>query len=182
MSDDSFMSVIRAAPNDDAVRLVYADWLEERGDSRSIFLRAEVALAAGTDAVAREELRTQLQVASAGIDPAWIAVVSRTAIENCYVSFPVRCPRRWEVLQPTRDESVRFCASCRKEVFFCATIAVAQTYSAAGECIAVDPRLVRRPADLESNFWDLHDVVLDDEPWLPKDEEPPPRNPRRRKS
>jgi uncharacterized protein (TIGR02996 family) len=37
------LAAVVAALPDDAPRLVYADWLEERGDRRSRFLRAFVA-------------------------------------------------------------------------------------------------------------------------------------------
>src|SRR5262245_19322229 len=36
-----FIEAIRANPNDVAARLVYADWLEERGDPRGEFIRIE---------------------------------------------------------------------------------------------------------------------------------------------
>jgi uncharacterized protein (TIGR02996 family) len=46
MTDDqAFLQAIRANFADDAVRLVYADWLEERGDPRAEFIRVECALA-----------------------------------------------------------------------------------------------------------------------------------------
>ena len=38
-----FIETLCADPNDDAARLVYADWLEEQGDTRAAFLRAEIA-------------------------------------------------------------------------------------------------------------------------------------------
>lgn len=37
-----FMDAIVASPNDDAPRLVYADWLEEQGDPRAEFIRLQV--------------------------------------------------------------------------------------------------------------------------------------------
>ncbi|OWK40988.1 TIGR02996 domain-containing protein [Fimbriiglobus ruber] len=46
MSDDEdgFLRAIRARPDDDAVRLVYADWLEEHGrPARAEFIRAQCA-------------------------------------------------------------------------------------------------------------------------------------------
>lgn len=47
MSDDAaFLAAIRAAPDDDLPRLVYADWLDESGRAEAAFLRAEYALAA----------------------------------------------------------------------------------------------------------------------------------------
>ena len=32
--DEAFLQAIRENPDDDAPRLIYADWLEERGDPR----------------------------------------------------------------------------------------------------------------------------------------------------
>jgi uncharacterized protein (TIGR02996 family) len=43
--DEAFMAAIRASPDDDWLRLVYADWLEERGDPRGEFIRVQLALA-----------------------------------------------------------------------------------------------------------------------------------------
>jgi uncharacterized protein (TIGR02996 family) len=47
MSDSlTFLQAIRAAPADDALRLVYSDWLEEQGeDARAEFIRVQCALA-----------------------------------------------------------------------------------------------------------------------------------------
>ena len=43
MTDDrAFLEAIAADPDDEATRLVYADWLEEHGDSRAQFLRLEI--------------------------------------------------------------------------------------------------------------------------------------------
>jgi uncharacterized protein (TIGR02996 family) len=42
--DHPFLSAILANPNDRTVRLVYADWLEERGDPRGEFLRIQCQL------------------------------------------------------------------------------------------------------------------------------------------
>jgi uncharacterized protein (TIGR02996 family) len=43
--DDAFHQAVMQDPDDDGVRLVYADWLEERGDPRGEFIRVECALA-----------------------------------------------------------------------------------------------------------------------------------------
>jgi uncharacterized protein (TIGR02996 family) len=44
--DDAFLRAILEAPNDDAPRLIYADWLEEHGDpDRAEFIRVQIALA-----------------------------------------------------------------------------------------------------------------------------------------
>jgi uncharacterized protein (TIGR02996 family) len=44
-TERSFEQAILDAPEDDARRLIYADWLEERGDPRGEYLRVETALA-----------------------------------------------------------------------------------------------------------------------------------------
>jgi uncharacterized protein (TIGR02996 family) len=44
MNDADFLAAIRAAPQDGAARLVYADWLEEQGDSRAELIRIEEKL------------------------------------------------------------------------------------------------------------------------------------------
>src|SRR5436190_2525391 len=41
----AFLRAIREAPDDDTPRLVFADWLEERGDPRGEFIRAQCRLA-----------------------------------------------------------------------------------------------------------------------------------------
>src|SRR5262249_27967980 len=46
---DAFVQAILDDPDDDSLRLIYADWLEERGDPRGQFIRLQYALA-GMDA------------------------------------------------------------------------------------------------------------------------------------
>ncbi|MBX7102583.1 MAG: TIGR02996 domain-containing protein [Gemmataceae bacterium] len=41
---DALADAVRAEPDDDLPRLIYADWLEERGDPRGTFIRAQVEL------------------------------------------------------------------------------------------------------------------------------------------
>jgi uncharacterized protein (TIGR02996 family) len=43
---EAFLKRIRAAPDDDAHRLIFADWLDEEGDPRGRFIRVQLALAA----------------------------------------------------------------------------------------------------------------------------------------
>src|SRR5438105_4767447 len=42
--EQGFLKAIQANPDDDLSRLVYADWLDERGDLRGEFLRLQLAL------------------------------------------------------------------------------------------------------------------------------------------
>src|SRR5207253_1152389 len=57
--DDAFVAAMVDAPDDVTVRLVYADWLEERGHLGAEYLRAEVALARA-DGDEASNLRRQL--------------------------------------------------------------------------------------------------------------------------
>jgi uncharacterized protein (TIGR02996 family) len=54
---DAFLEAIRADPDNELLRLMYADWLDERGEPRADFIRGQVALAAaGPDDPCRPEL------------------------------------------------------------------------------------------------------------------------------
>jgi uncharacterized protein (TIGR02996 family) len=45
-TDDALLRAVLAAPDDDAPRLIYADWLDEEGDcDRAEFIRVQIALA-----------------------------------------------------------------------------------------------------------------------------------------
>lgn len=67
MSDEAaFLEAIRANPADDTARLVYADWLDERGDPRAEFIRLRQQYAQLTDRI--NELAGEC-------DPAWLAAV-----------------------------------------------------------------------------------------------------------
>lgn len=139
LDEEAFLDKIGAAPQDDSARLVYADWLEEQGDGRAAFLRAQVA-------------GVRLPEAEAAQDPAWLARVDRTAIENCReLTFAFRCPKRWEQLaRVPDDERTRFCGTCEKPVYHCATVAEAQEHARQGRCVAVNAQALRRPGDLEN--------------------------------
>src|SRR5262249_49882413 len=56
-NEQTFLHAIRAEPGDDIKRLVYADWLEERGDPRGEFIRVQCRLAhLAPGDLARQEL------------------------------------------------------------------------------------------------------------------------------
>lgn len=74
-----FLEQIAAVPADDAPRLVYADWLEEMGDPRADYLRAEVAVhrTSGADAIAA---RKRLRAARAKAEPGWLASMEQPGV------------------------------------------------------------------------------------------------------
>ncbi len=166
MDEDAFLRTILDAPKDDAPLLVYADWLEERGDDLSAakaeFLRLTVAPDAQTGKKSlRKARRKRLHQLAASLDTNWLAIVSRLAVESCQgkraeaesqrsflLTFEYLCDRRWEDLRTTDDKAVRFCDKCQHNVHYCDTIMEAREHAWAGHCIAVDLGVIRRQDDL----------------------------------
>jgi uncharacterized protein (TIGR02996 family) len=146
----AFLTAIRDRPNDEATRLIYADWLEERGDPRGEFIRVECELA--TLSVRNErynKLKERAKELAKKIDTLWLSIVSRPAIERCGALYRFVCPKKWEDLTPTRKADVRFCESCERNVFFCSSIRKAQNRARSGHCVAMDLRVERKHRDLE---------------------------------
>jgi uncharacterized protein (TIGR02996 family) len=78
MTDEAFLCAIAESPRDDTHRLVYADWLEERGDPRAEWLRLQETLRSPvpdkgryTDLCAREQELWRT------LDPVWLHAVRR---------------------------------------------------------------------------------------------------------
>jgi uncharacterized protein (TIGR02996 family) len=155
MDEDAFLRAILADPADAAARLVYADWLEERGDERSCakaeFLRLEAKLKArgrGRREPKKRDIKARLRELRETLGRDWLAQIDRARVENCGVEFAFQCPKQWERLQATNEPRVRHCEACDHQVYHCATIQEARDHAARGHCIAVDSRLTRRPRDL----------------------------------
>ena len=150
MSDeDGFLRAIVADPGNVALRLIYADWLEERGDAdadhRAEYLRAECAL----DALpARNRRRRRLQARLRELRPLvgadWWRQLDWSRVEFC-VEFQFRCPQRWDKLSPTNNAAVRQCQSCQQKVYYCRSVGEAHRRADAGQCVAIDSRLARLP-------------------------------------
>jgi uncharacterized protein (TIGR02996 family) len=75
--EDAFLQAIREEPDDDTVRLIFADWLEERGDPRSEFIRLQCALAGMAE---EDERRPALQELAERLlrqhQPRWVGSLS----------------------------------------------------------------------------------------------------------
>src|SRR5262249_24416206 len=75
--EDRFLQAILASPEDVSLRLVYADWLEERGDPRGEFLRLDTeAMQLTAQGEAGPSLQMRLQELQSTLDPAWVAFVT----------------------------------------------------------------------------------------------------------
>lgn len=71
-SEDAFVQAIRNDPLDAALKLVFADWLEERADPRSEFLRLEVELSQTDESHDQyESVRARHRTAFEKCDPSW---------------------------------------------------------------------------------------------------------------
>ena len=101
--DEAFIRTIVDSPGDDLPRLVYADWLDERGDPRGAYLRAELEWAKAKQTTGFILLR--LNGLAEGLDPVWVARVSRPPVGVCcdHLKFtgcgPRQAPSDLESLQ-----------------------------------------------------------------------------------
>ena len=79
--DEAFIRAIVAAPGDDAPRLVYADWLDERGDPRGSYLRLECEIRRNKPDIFAEG--KWLAKAHYFIDYVWLNRVTRPPVGVC---------------------------------------------------------------------------------------------------
>ena len=165
MDDESgFLNAIAAAPADDTARLVYADWLDERGTEEAArkaeFLRTQHAMTLPPRRRPHlTDLRERVAWLARTLPPEWLAVVSRLCIDNCGaagnrvlsrvpLTFAYECPKQWADLRPTGDPTVRFCTACEQNVYYCDSIQQARRRVIEGRCIAVDVAIPRKPNDI----------------------------------
>jgi len=70
MTEETFLQALREQPDDNNLRLVFADWLEERGDARGELLRLTHLLTQTLDSPNRGALETRLHtLLAAGVQP-----------------------------------------------------------------------------------------------------------------
>jgi uncharacterized protein (TIGR02996 family) len=147
-----FIRAILAAPGDHTPRLVYADWLDERGESdagfRAEYLRTECQLdSLPSKDSRRRRLQARLLELRKLVGDDWWQQLDWAKVEYC-VEFEYACPQRWDTLSPTDDPAVRHCADCKRNVHYCRSSREAHWLADAGECVAIDTRLVMLPLGL----------------------------------
>jgi uncharacterized protein (TIGR02996 family) len=81
--DEAFIRAIVDGPGDDTARLVYADWLDDRDDPRGPYLRAEAKWAKPWRSGKCPAQSPVLCERAAGLDPVWVARVSRPPVGVC---------------------------------------------------------------------------------------------------
>jgi len=153
MSDEAaFLNAILVNPADDAPRLVYADWLDERGDElatqKADFLRIVCRLLNVPAGPRRSLLTSHLRKLAGVLDPQWLTVVSKLELEACAWALEFPCPKQWENLQATDNPKVRWCETCKNRVYFCDTIDAVRGNAQQGRCVAVSLTVVRQTGDL----------------------------------
>jgi uncharacterized protein (TIGR02996 family) len=130
--DDAFLRAITDDPNQDSLRLVYADWLEERGDARGSFLRVTIELEALERTEPPPDMRSRLaRVRRIGqlrhrwrellplVDRNWFALLHRGEL-RCGGVPDGACPRRWDRLpRESRKPCTRYCGVCGRWVRLC---------------------------------------------------------------
>ena len=57
-------------------------------------------------------------------------------IRNCIFSF--KCEQKWEEMQITKRQDVKFCLACQKEVFFCSTDKQLKDAIVLNRCISIE--------------------------------------------
>ena len=156
---------------DDAVWLRYAELLESRNDPRGEFLRLDRRLSARgplDDSDSANQARYRQLLHRLRPYATWLMFVARNdRVLNCgqaptrplAVRFRYECPNHWETMAPTPEAGVRYCADCRRNVYYCDTAESVERHALAGECIAVPQDLtasVRR--ELTENYTGMPDV------------------------
>ena len=167
--ENDFLRAVMENPADDTIRMVFADWLDERGDDESQakakFLRVTVRLMGPIKRVGWRERPAQgaTRTRPGAAAPRGSRSSAGCAFESCPVAKAkaaevemsvhgirfVVCDRRWDELTATADPTVRHCDACQKNVHYCDTIDAARAHAHRGECVAVSLGVIRYGNDLE---------------------------------
>jgi uncharacterized protein (TIGR02996 family) len=140
--------LVAIAAGDDGARGDYADWLELRSEhARATYLRVEQLVHRLPPGDVRLEGCTrQLREVAPYIGPDWRARVARIEVEGCLPR--AGCTARWELLERTDRETVRYCTACCRHVYYFASADDARALARRGHCVAVDRGAERWQSDL----------------------------------
>jgi uncharacterized protein (TIGR02996 family) len=146
--------IAQVAAGDATARLVYIDWLEQRGHGvRAAFLRAqECASQLGHDAPGFADLGATLGALASQTPVGWRARLATARIEACDTAFDFQCPKQWTQLAETVDPMIRRCGVCRRDAHYALSVGEARHHAGLGRCVALDPTSPRLPDDLAPPF------------------------------
>jgi uncharacterized protein (TIGR02996 family) len=131
--EDAFIQAILESPDDDGLRLIYADWLQERDDPRGELLRVATELEALERREPPPDVRGRLarvrRIADLHcrwrgvlplVDRNWFAILHRGELRCGEVRRDGACPGRWDRLPPGPDSPcARYCQACRRWAWLC---------------------------------------------------------------
>ncbi len=146
--EQEFLALIHERPHDEALRQVFADWLEEAGDERAEFFRIDARLdQLEPGHPERRDLLLRWRELREGLPSEWQRLLSRSVVENCGLSLHP-CPQRWNSLDATPAAGVRHCWACDRDVHYCQSIDELHAHARRGHCVAIDPQVPYSPRDL----------------------------------
>ena len=58
-------------------------------------------------------------------------------VNNCPVDFQFLCPKHWRDLAPSSDVNIRYCSTCKQNVFLCSDEAEMKLRATSGQCVAL---------------------------------------------
>lgn len=174
-SDDpievNFLRAILEDPDPSDARIVYADWLEERGAvARAEYMRLLDSLMARTGPHDPDDLEpVRLRMLGSQIATPWRAVVAHreTSIEHCGIKRfgaggdpAARCPGTWGSLIRGTVDDMRRCGTCTRFVHYVTDMEAARRAAMHGDAVVVDVAVRRRSDDLERLPPSSHFVIL----------------------
>lgn len=97
MTDDTgFIRAIHENPEDASLLLIYADWLEERGDIRADFLRLQTRIRSlDPDHPHRPEVEGRLSYLRKSIDASWVALIELQRGHGDNSERSCKCIQAW---------------------------------------------------------------------------------------
>ena len=168
----SFMCGLLGRHVGDELLVGYARYLERRDRDRGEFLRLEALLSGkGHGGCIPPDVQSRHQDLLHSLAPfdLWLRVVRRNyRILNCgrapelslAIRFRSQCPTSWEALSATPNQGVRYCAECRREVYYCDDIRSAEKHAFAGDCITIPAHLTGTlHGELTKSYTGMPDVV-----------------------
>jgi uncharacterized protein (TIGR02996 family) len=159
----AFLRAMLDVPEDRTTWLVYADWLDDRGDPRAEFLRLSVERDALTEGnPARAGIEARLAQLRAELDPQWMMVFDPAPVGNCSGCY-------WDDMRPTDLPDLRICHRCRQSVIYCHTLEEAVLYSDCDQRVALSTRIPAEEVTGEPAFCDpaeAFELGLDDDVLL----------------
>ena len=151
MSDDDFLHGIMENPEDDTLRLVYADWLEERGDPRGELIRVQCAIAAmkrekdqGWGPLRSRERKLLKQHLKIWLGNELHALVTRDAASRSAWTRHWQCDRGLFLVNLKAEEFLRLSQSSPFEAWkWVTSLAIRDLKAASTEEFAASPLLTR---------------------------------------